>query len=161
MEPAGLPEGTPILYSESAVNPQALQTDASKAVLGKLTLHDGRDPFTPPLTKVDWVASSIPWVKAPRVQKRWMNSKIVLVIEGPSGQDIQDQFRKCLASAALSGLLAGLVTAYVTTGVGGVSAGLTTFMNTLKSCLDAALKKDIDNISARIESSSGWDPNWS
>lgn len=150
-----------VFFSQNPdLSAQRLLSD-DKVVLGTLVIHDGRDPFTPPHSKVDWVKSSIPGIPAPRVQYQYMNSKVTLVVEGPSGDEIKKQFDDCVKEAAVAGLLAGLVTAYLTSGTGGMAASIVTFTNTLRFCIEKALKKDIDAVSAHIESQSHWDADWS
>lgn len=90
-----------------------------------------------------------------------MNSEAAVVVEGPSEEDVKNQFDECLRSAAITSLIAGLSTGYLTGGAGAIQAALAAFGTTLTSCIENGIGKDIDDITTKIENNSIWDEDWS
>src|SRR5262245_19792849 len=109
------------------------------AELGRLVIHRGRDPFTPPQTKVDWVSSDIPGVKVPVMRYKYMNSFVDVVINGPDGDDVKKQFESCAQQATIKSLIAGLIAGYASGGSAALSAALATFVSSLDACVEGAL----------------------
>lgn len=129
------------------------------AELARILLHQGRDPFTPPQTKIEWVPSSIPGIPAPKLQCKFMMSKVEIVIEGPDEEDVRREVVDCLRDGATRGLVVGLISAYASGGTAAVSVGLATFVASVESCLEAKLGREL-TISARIENDARWDEDW-
>lgn len=128
--------------------------------LARYEIHRGRDPFTLPQTKVDWVATSIPGIKQPVIRYKFMNSEISLILEGPDETDVKAALRGCLQEAAVISLVAGIVGGYAAGGTAGVAAGVAAFATTVDSCLESKLKREL-NVTAEMRNSSHWDQNWS
>lgn len=130
------------------------------AELARIVLHRGRDPFTPPHTKVVWVKSSIPGVKVPVIKYKWMNSEVSVIVTGPDEAGLKEVAEDCLRQAAIKSALSALVAGYASGGSAAVSAAVATFTATIDSCMEAKLKQEL-NISAEIASNSHWDADWS
>lgn len=130
------------------------------ADLARFVIHRGRDPFTPPQTKVDWVSSSLPRIKVPVLRYKFMNSEIELIVVGPDGNQFKEAAEDCLKQAAFKSLIAAIVAAYASGGTAATTAAVTTFASTIDSCMENKLQTEL-NISAELRSSSHWDADWS
>ena len=122
------------------------------------TLHDGRDPFTLPRTKTDWVPSSIPGVPAPRTQCQYMHSKVIIVIEGNPIQDAKKAAESCVREGLAKGMTAAVLTAIGTGGAGAVEAGVTVATGYIGDCLSSHVPAAATP-KIKIENPTGWG-NW-
>lgn len=130
------------------------------AQLARFVIFRGRDPFTVPQTMVDWVSTSIPGVKQPVIRKKWMNSEIDLIVNGPDRGDVMDAAQGCLQQAAIRSILAGIITGYASGGTAGIEVAVATFTQTIDSCMESKINEQLD-ITSSLENSSSWDADWS
>lgn len=128
--------------------------------LASIVVHRGRDPFTPPQTKVDWIASDVPFVKVPVLRYKWMNSEVVLVVIGPDGDDVKNAADDCLRQAAIKSVISALVAGYASGGGAAITAAVTTFATTIDTCMENKLNKVL-NVSVELKTNSWWDKDWS
>lgn len=112
------------------------------------TLHDGRDPSTPPRTKTDTVPSSIPGIPGLRTRCQFMHSKVVLVV---SFDGAENAVRQCVNEGITAGMVAAIV-ATIYSGGGGASAGTAVAKTYIGSCLQQRVRQS----TIRIENPTGW-----
>lgn len=148
-----------VLHSENvALNAQMLAA-AGMAEIGRLAVYKGRDPFTPPQSKVVWKNNGLFGTPSPTVQWKYMNSEVWLVVEGPDTPEIKAKFESCVKEAAITATLSGIIAAVASSGTGAVSTALLTFSHQLSVCL-SQVQGSID-VAAHFESQSHWDSDWS
>ncbi len=123
--------------------------------LARFVVHDGTDPFTPPQSKLDWVDTSIPGVKQPVIRWRRMISRVSVVVEGPEGDDVRNQFNACVTKAAVTSLVSGFVAGFASGGMAGLTTAMTSFVASLDNCVESALGRAVD-ITAHVDSDSRW-----
>lgn len=128
--------------------------------LASIVIHRGRDPFTPPQTKIVWVNSSIPGLKTPVIKYKWMNSEVILIVTGPDEADVKTAVEDCLRQATIKAAISALAAGYLSGGTAAITLAVTTFATSVDSCMESKLQREL-NISAEISSSSHWDADWS
>jgi hypothetical protein len=130
------------------------------ADLARFVVYRGRDPLTPPQTKIVWVNTDIPGIKQPVVKYKWMNTELDVVITGPDGDEVKAAVQGCLQQAAITSLISGLIAGYASGGTAAVSAALASFASTVDSCAEGKIGSQLD-IGAETRNSSSWDDDWS
>jgi hypothetical protein len=89
-----------------------------------------------------------------------MNSEIDVVVTGPGGDEIKAAAQDCLTQGAIKSALAAMIAGYASGGTAAVTAAVTTFAQTVDSCVEGKLAKEL-NISAEVRNSSHWDEDYS
>jgi hypothetical protein len=123
------------------------------AELGRIVVHRGTDPFTPPQSKVEINRDG--WLPQPVIKWRRMISEVNIVFEGPDEEDVKNQFRACLEKAALKSLIVGAIAGYVSGGTAAVNAALVTLVASLDTCVEDGIGR-ITEITGHIDQSSHW-----
>jgi hypothetical protein len=127
------------------------------------TLHDGRDPFSPPHTRMDCVNWAYPWPGAKicvghRVQCRYIKSKFIIWVDGPTAQGAREKAQKCGDDALRAGLLAAAPELIATLGAKGWDTFLATSGASFKACvisIGASVNAGYDNPVYREENWGG------
>ena len=140
-----------------------LVTPSNKAHADKLwehTIHDGRDPYSVPKTKI----SCAKWAKIPgakvcighKVQCKYIQSKVSIWIEGLPQTESKSKVEQCGDNAFKTGLLFALPQLILTSG----TSGGDTFLRTAGADLARCVSNVGTNVKLRYGSDSYRDREW-
>ena len=119
-----------------------LSTNAYAERLWSHTIHDGRDPFTPPQTKigdcVNWIYPfgakvCVGW----STKFKYMNSKIIIYVDGPSSEGVKNKIGQCGTEAVKSGVFAAVPAAIASGGAAAFNTFMTTAGVSFKTCVES------------------------
>ncbi len=125
------------------------------------TVHQGRDLLTPPQTSLEcanWInVLGTDQCIGHALKCKYMNSRITIVVNGPSNEEIKNKVNHCGQSAIRDGIFAGLAALIVTSGADGFS----TFLSTSGASFNACIRSIAGNaISLDYENPTHWDRDW-
>lgn len=129
--------------------------------IASISLYSGRDIFTLPKTRFVWRMKRLPLgvkTKMLKTEKKFMNTKIELVVLGPDDKKIISKVNECLKTSTIKAIVAGLVAGFASKGVKAIDTSIVTFTVSLQECVEKVYS-DV-KIHTEIRNSSHWDKKW-
>lgn len=123
------------------------------------TIHDGRDPLTPPHTRLDCVNWAYPWPGAKicvghKLSCQFMESRIAVIVEGTPIADYAAKAQRCGDEAVRNGVIAGVIAAAATGGISAADAFMSAAGASFTSCIQRELSGAAPTV--RTENPTHW-----